>query len=241
MASRAKKKTTDINRQAKVAAKVEKVENKGQTKWSSIYFATTILLFLFIFFIMLLSPVLSGYIKMDIAEYDEAIEVSNFSPSLLDILIAPMRGCTSGLKYIMEESGMLSSKSYSVVEPIVVKYIGQSKVDDLNTLAIVAFVFTIVIDVFFIAMFVMYLLDNLKFKNKVLSLVGSSAFSLVSLAYLVFTLSANIKTIFSSSSVTGGWGIWVILFASLGMLAINIANYIKFRSVTKNENVQKVS
>ncbi len=239
MASRAKKKAADTKRLDNAKTNVVETTNLTPNKWTNIYFATTVLLLLFTFFIMLLSPVISGTLKINTTGSSEEAEAHDFHASLLDIGIAPLRGCTAGFRFLLEKMGATfdSNEDYEKIVALAAPYVGQDKIDQANKMGVVTLVFTIIIDVAFLAMLTLYILGNSKFKNKKLSLIGSGLFFIATLAYLIFAMAANVNTIFSSSSITGGWGIWVLLFVAIGFVTIEIVNLFKQKEVKKNENV----
>lgn len=240
MSSRAKKKQIVNRTQEKQNLEaVASTSIKDISKWDTIYLAVSIVMIVFLFFMLLLAPTLSATFKLSVTGESADTESYAFTVTNLDLLIAPLRGCTSGFRYLLEQAGLTfnSKKTYTETVTLIAKAIGDDSIDKVNDLGNVAFAFGVIEAFFFLAYFVLFILDKSKYKMPLLPLIGSSTFVLASFSNLIFAMSTSIKTLFSSSTVTAGWGNWIILFVSLGVLAINIANYIKYKRDDKNENV----
>ena len=243
MASRAKKKANDLNKVLASVATANVVENKVENSKLSISCTTmNVVITLLIFFMLLLAPLLSATLKISITGTASDAQEYSFTASSLDAILAPMRGCTQGFRFVLEKMDIQvkNDEVYQGLIDLIAPLYGQDKIDQVNTLGIATLVMSINLSVFFVAMVVLIIIDYNRKKERLYSTVGTGFFMLATLEYLIFSLAINLKTIFNQSSITGGWGIWVLFFISCGLFAINIATYLKNRKVTQNENLQKV-
>ena len=243
MASRAKKKANDLNKVLAPVATANVVENKVENSKLSISCTTmNVVITLLIFFMLLLAPLLSATLKISITGTASDAQEYSFTASSLDAILAPMRGCTQGFRFVLEKMDIhvKNDEVYLGLIDLLAPLYGQDKIDQVNTLGIATLVMSINLSVFFVAMVVLIIIDYNRKKERLYSTVGTGFFMLATLEYLIFSLAINLKTIFNQSSITGGWGIWVLFFISCGLFAINIATYLKNMKVTQYENLQKV-
>ena len=243
MASRAKKKANDLSKQSVQVATAPVAEQKVDVNKLSISCtAMNVIVTLLIFFMLLLAPLLSATIKISTTGTASDAETYDFTVSSLDAIIAPMRGCTQGFRFVLEKMDIeiKSDEIYDGLMDLIVPLYGQDKVDSVNKMGVATLIMSINLSVFFIAMVALIIIDYNKKKDRLYSTVGTGFFVLSTLEYLIFSLAVNTNTLFSQSSITSGWGIWVLFFISCDLFAINIATYLKNRGKEQNEDMQKV-
>ncbi len=243
MASRAKKKANDINKQNAPVATTPVAPQKMDNSKLSIWCTTmNVVLTLIILFMLLLAPLLFASLKISTTGTASDAEQYEFNVTSLDAIIAPMRGCTKGFRFVLEKMGITieSDDIYQGIVDLVAPLYGEDKIEQVNTMGIATLVMSVNLSVFFVAMVALIIVDYNKKRNRLYSMVGTGFFMLSSLEYLIFSLAINLKTVFNQSTITSGWGIWILFFISLGLFAINIATYLKNRKIKQNENVQKV-
>ena len=236
MASRAKKKAASVNVETQKEIVVQK---STLDKWSKSYLATSIILLFFVFFMLMFAPIIGGTVKITAEGSTEDAEAQSFGASSLDIVIAPIRGCTSGFKFMLEKLGanFKNEETYEMVRSIAEKYIGVDKVNDIDELGVTTLVFTEILSVSALAMFVLAILSfALKNKRK-LMYIGVCQFALINLVYFIYALVVNSKTLFTDSSIGAGWGCYLVFFAMIALVTINIVDFLKGRKVSKNESV----
>ena len=243
MASRAKKKANDLNKVSAPVATTPVADTKVENSKLSISCTTmNVVVVLLIFFMLLLAPLLAATIKISTTGTASDAQVYDFTVTSLDAVIAPMRGCTQGFRFLLEKMdiNIESDEIYQGLLDLIAPLYGEDKIEQVNTMGIATLVMSINLSIFFVAMVALIIVDYNKKKNRLYSMVGTGFFMLSTLEYLIFSLAINMKTIFNQSSITGGWGIWVLFFISVGLFAINIATYLKNRKESQNENLQKV-
>ena len=243
MASRAKKKANDLINKSTPVAVAPIAQEKVKNSKLSIYCTTSnVVLVLLILFLLLLAPLLSATIKISTTGTASDAQVYDFYVTSLDAVIAPMRGCTQGFRFVLEKMDITisSDEIYQGLVDLIAPLYGEDKIDSINTMGIATLIMSINLSVFFIAMVALIIIDYNKKKDRLYSTVGTGFFMLSSLEYLIFSLAIHTNTIFNQSSITSGWGIWVLFIVSLGLFAINIATYLENRKKKQNEDVQKV-
>lgn len=238
MASRAKKKAS-INPQPIVAPQESMVADKNNNKWTKIHLATSIVLLLLLFFIIMLSPVLFANIKLSLSGDAESASEHSFYVSALDIMFAPVRGCNSGFRFLLEKMGaeVSTQSKYENVVALIAPLLAKDTVENVNSLGVTALVFSYVLFTMYLAAIALDISDIKLKKKGLLSLIGSGCLFAAALAYLIFTLTINISTMFSSSKMNASWGIWIIFFVAIAYFAINIATWVNGLKEKKNENV----
>ena len=238
MASRAKKKAS-LNPQVEATQKVEvKVENNN-AKWSNIHLATTIVLLLVLFFMIMLSPTLFAKIKMSLTGSEEDAAEQSFNVTMLDIMFAPVRGCNSGFRFMLEKMGaeVGTQSKYEALVELIGPLLDKDAVEKMDSLGVSLLILTYILFAIYIAQVVLNILDIKLKKNALFSLIGNGLFFAISLAYLIFALAINVNTIFTSSSINATWGLWLIFFISIAQIAINIATWVNGSKRAKNEDV----
>ena len=238
MASRAKKKA-NLNTQNIQEEQKQPELQVATTKWGKAYTPVVILLLIFIFFMIMLSPTLFAKIKMTLTGSTEDVEEYTFNVSTLDVIFAPIRGCTSGFKFMLEKMGssFKSQKEYESMLELVTPYLPTGSVEKANDLGVKVLVISYFLFATFIAAVVLNILD-FKYKKKGLfATIGASLFFVMTLVEFIFSLALNVNTIFSSSTINAGWGLWLLFFASMGYLAATITTWVSGSKEKRSENV----
>ena len=202
MASRAKKKANDLNKVLASVATANVVENKVENSKLSISCTTmNVVITLLIFFMLLLAPLLSATLKISITGTASDAQEYSFTASSLDAILAPMRGCTQGFRFVLEKMDIQvkNDEVYQGLIDLIAPLYGQDKIDQVNTLGIATLVMSINLSVFFVAMVVLIIIDYNRKKERLYSTVGTGFFMLATLEYLIFSLAINLKTIFNQS------------------------------------------
>ena len=238
MASRAKKKAIINNQDLQPKVDNVVIAHK-ENKWGSTYIALTIILLLLLFFMILLSPIFTADIKFSLTGSTSDAQEYNFTVTSLDVLIAPLRGCTSGFRFMLEKMGATfkTDKEYTNIVETLATYIRDENIEKINDLGINVLVNTYIFFVIFLLAVAAQILEAKLKKKGLISLIGSASLFAMVLYFFIYTLALNIKTILTSAFLNGAWGIWLILFLSMGYLAINIVNYVNKRKEKDNENL----
>ena len=188
---------------------------------------------------IILSPTIFAKIKLSLTGEEADSAEYSFNASSLDMMFAPIRGCTSGFRFMLEKIGceIKSDEAYQKLINVIGPMLPANTIETVDALGVSLTVMSYVFFAVFIAMVVLCILD-FKFKKKgLLSLIGSGLFFIMSLIYLIFVMTINVNTIFSSSTINASWGLWLVFFISLAYLAINIATWVNGLKGKKNENV----
>ncbi len=176
-------------------------------------------------------------------EVQENGEYSNFTISVLDILIAPLRGINSGYRFSLEKIGVsaTSSESWEKIEKIIDEgaYVSESTKQAINVLGIFAYITTICMVLSYIDIIVCGVISRKKGKKNFLSLlISSGIFALVVAVIFISIIVVYIKSSAIGVSVTTGWGIWLIgLFAAIALGGCVANMIINKNKRVKNENL----
>ncbi len=238
MSSRAKKKATSSGRENQRVESIVTDEHYCE-KWQAIYAGITIATLIIMFIMILVAPMLSANLKFSLSGKSDDAQEYSFDVTALDALIAPLRGCNTGFRFILEKMGatFASNENYQEMEDALSQYLKQETVDNINELGVSVFINTIILFTIFIAAIVIQIFDAKCKRKGLLSLIGFGTFFAMVLYYFIFCLAVNARTVLSSSSIVGGWGVWILFILAIAYLVVNIINYIKFGKEKRNENL----
>lgn len=256
MASRGKKKTS-LNIQNQPV--ITKDEQLLESKMKSVNFRLNLVLtlaFLCLFIFIMLMPILTVDISFDASKYSDAMgeevvqegeyKVLNATVSILDVIIAPLRGVKSGLEFLMEKADFiaksdLANRIFKALSPIL---LGEQTLNTLDDSSKALFAFSIIIFALTIMGMVSAIIERNKFIDKYLAttIIGGMNFLTIFVLFII-ELAAMIKTGQADSKVQCEWGLWLIMLVSaflFGYLIYHAIMYKKLKSKKEIKN-EKVS
>ena len=238
MSSRAKKKAASNVRENQVREPIITDEHYCE-RWHAIYAGITIATLIIMFILILVAPMLSAHLKFTLTGKSEDTQEYDFDVTALDALIAPLRGCNTGFRFMLEKMGatFTSNENYKEMEAGFAQYLKQDTIDEINELGTSVFINTITLFAMFIVAIVIQIFDAKCKRKGLLSLIGFGTFFVMVLYYFIYCLAVNAKTVLSSSSIIGGWGVWILFILALAYLVVNIINYIKLGKEKRDESL----
>ena len=238
MASRAKKKAISNGREDQKIQAIVTDEHYCE-KWRAIFTGITVATLIIMFILILVAPMLSADLKFSLSGKSEDQQEYRIDITALDALIAPLRGCNTGFRFMLEKMGATfsSNEDYQEMEEVLSQYIKPEAIEQINDLGVSVFVNTIILFVIFIVAIVIQIFDANCKRKGLLSLIGFSTFFVMVLYYFIYCLALNIKTILSSSFINGGWGVWLLFILALTYVVVNVINYIKLGREGRDENL----
>ena len=166
MASRAKKKASNNTQNVGAVPQVQSID-QNNNKWATIHLASTIVVLILLFFMIILSPTIFAKIKLSLTGEEADSAEYSFNASSLDMMFAPIRGCTSGFRFMLEKIGceIKSDEAYQKLIDVIGPMLPANTVENVDALGVSLTVMSYVFFAIFIAMVVLCILD-FKFKKK---------------------------------------------------------------------------